>query len=81
MGRYFLHLEEVGGHIIKDREGLELLNLRAAQEEALEAARGLLADAIKSGADLDAEAVIVTDDQGHELDRVPLRVALPKNFQ
>jgi hypothetical protein len=80
MGRYFLHLRNVSGDILIDRQGLELPDLQAAREEAVDAARGILADVIKAGSDLDAEAILVTDDQGEELDRVHLTEVLPKGL-
>jgi hypothetical protein len=55
--------------------------LDAARDEALEAARGPLADAIKAGSYLDVAAVIVMDDQRQELDRVFFTAVLPKGFQ
>jgi hypothetical protein len=80
MRRYFLHLKKIGGYILYDEEGYEFRDLEAARAEALEAARELLASAIKAGWDLDTQAIIIADAEGRELDEVPLMTVLPKNF-
>src|SRR4051794_6741995 len=81
MRRYFLHLKKIGGCILYDEEGYELRDLEAARAEALEAARELLASAIKAGWDLDTQAIIIVDAEGRELDEVPLMTVLPKSFR
>jgi hypothetical protein len=81
MERYFLHLKKASVGILEDEEGSELPNIQAAHDEALSGARDILADAIRAGSDLRTEAVIIADDRGHELDRVPLMDVLPRNFR
>jgi hypothetical protein len=81
MERYFLHLKKAGVGILEDEEGSDLPDLQAARDEALRAARDIVADAIKAGSDLNTEAVIVANGQGRELDRVPLTAVLPKSLQ
>jgi len=49
MERYFIHLRRTGEPTLKDPEGSELPDLNAAKEEALTAARELLAETIKAG--------------------------------
>jgi hypothetical protein len=77
MERYFLHIEKVGGRILEDEEGSEL---QAAHEEASKDARDLLGRAIAEGRELDTVAIIVTNDQGQDLDRVLLTAVLPNNL-
>ena len=48
MGRFYFHLSD-GEEITLDEEGTELPDLSAAEGEAVQAARELLAEAIKSG--------------------------------
>jgi hypothetical protein len=80
MERYFLHIEKVGGRILEDEEGSELRDLQAAHEEASKDARDLLGRAIAEGRELDTVAIIVTNDQGQDLDRVLLTAVLPNNL-
>jgi hypothetical protein len=41
----------------------------------------LCADAIKAGRDLDADAFVVVDEQGHSLTFVPVAEVLPKRLR
>ncbi len=50
----------------------------AARREAIEAARELLAEAIKDGRPEVPEAFVITDEAGRELDTVPLAAVLPR---
>ena len=62
---------------------LQLPDLEAAREEALEGARDLWASAIKSadGRDLLDCAILITDEHGHELTRVLFADALPPRLR
>jgi hypothetical protein len=77
MSRYFLHLRDFEGHLVKDEEGSELPSLAAAKEHALLAMHDLVADAIKRGTEARCETVIVADERGSQVAAVPLVAALP----
>jgi hypothetical protein len=47
MSRFYFHLQ-AGGQVVPDDEGTDLPDLSAAQREAIQSAREMLADAIKS---------------------------------
>jgi hypothetical protein len=76
MARYFFHIK-AGSELIKDDEGSEHATLDQARLQALKTARELWADAIKSGKPLEADAVVIADEQG-QLTFVPMYDALPK---
>src|SRR5688572_4844550 len=81
MQRYYFHLQKLGeSGVVADEEGSELTSLDAAREEALKAAREILADAIRAGYGLVTEAIIVSDDAQRELVRVALKDALPETI-
>jgi hypothetical protein len=80
MKHYFLNIK-LGKNLVKDELGSELPNLEAARGRALQSARELLVEAIRSGQDGNAEAVLVMDDQGQTLDCVHLTDLIPKNLQ
>ena len=77
MSRFYFHLQ-AGGQVVPDDEGTDLPNLSAAQREAIQSAREMLADAIKSGKPEVAEVFVITDEVGRALAVVPLLAALPK---
>jgi uncharacterized protein DUF6894 len=76
MPRFYVHIKE-HTHLIRDEEGIDLPTAEDARAEALQAARELLTDAIRCGTDLDVEAFLIADDEGHELARVALDEVLP----
>ena len=80
MGRYYFHLKRVDQRILWDEEGSELPDLEAARAEALQAARALVADAILMGCDVETQAILVMDEQGQELNHIPLRMVMPKSL-
>jgi hypothetical protein len=80
MERYFLHFL-AGDRIIRDDDGDEFPDLQAVQAEAVETARDILAETIWAGTDLEIEAVLVMDEQGHEVHRVLMTAVLPKSLQ
>jgi hypothetical protein len=77
MSRFYFHLH-VGGHVVPDNEG-RTPDLSAAKHEAMQSAREMLADAIKSGKPEVAEAFVITDEVGRAL-AVVLAV-LPKSHK
>jgi hypothetical protein len=80
MSRYFLHLRYVDQSIIEDPEGLNVPSLQAAQEEALQGIRDLVAADIRGGHEMTLEAIIIADHQGRYLATVPVRATLPKSL-
>jgi hypothetical protein len=60
-----------GADLIKDDEGSEHATLDHARSQALKTARELWADAIKSGKPLEADAILIADEQG-QLTFVPM---------
>jgi hypothetical protein len=80
MGRFYFHLR-AGDKLMPDEEGIDLPDLSAARREAIEAARELLGEAIKSGRPEVPEAFVIADEDGRELDAVPLAAVLPENLK
>ena len=77
MSRFYFHLQ-AGGQVVPDDEGTDLPDLSAAQREAIQSAREMLADAIKSGKPEIAEAIVIADEAGRALAVVPFLAVLPK---
>jgi hypothetical protein len=77
MARFYFHLR-AGDELTPDDEGIELPDFSAAQREAVLAAREILAEAIKNGKSEVAEAFVIADEAGRELDTVPLAAVLPR---
>lgn len=78
MTRFYFHMR-TGDHVEPDTAGTELPSLAAAQVEALQSAREILADAIKAAND-PIDEFVITDESGQELATVSLRDALPKDL-
>ncbi len=79
MPRFFLHIDD-GTQRIEDEEGSDLLDLAAAREEALGAARQLWAAAILAGQDIAARGFVITDGNGTVMDTVDMDEALPEKL-
>jgi hypothetical protein len=80
MSRFYFHVRS-GEGIATDDEGTECASVEAAREEALAAARELLADAIKASKDVMADCFIVADANGKELMVLPFSEALPVHLR
>jgi len=80
MSRYYFHLRFVGGQVIADQDGSDLPDAATAGQEALAAARQVLADAIRFGNENIPEAFVIVDCEGRELETVPFAAALPKRL-
>ncbi len=78
MTRFYFHMR-MGDHIELDTDGTELPSFAAAQDEALQSAREILADAIKGSSD-PIDGFVIADENGQELASIPLRDALPKDI-
>src|SRR4051794_21246832 len=63
MPHYYFHIK-AGAELIKDDEGSKHATLDRARSQALKTARELWADAIKSGKSLEADAIVIADEQG-----------------
>jgi hypothetical protein len=80
MGRFYFHIRS-GGRVIIDQEGSDFPDADAARQEALAAARQILAEAIKSGREYAPEDFIIADSEGRELEIVPFATVLPKGLK
>ena len=80
MVRFYFHLR-AGDGLLTDDEGQDLPDLSAARREAEQAARELLAEAIKAGKEEVAEAFVIADEHGREIDIVLLAAVLPKHLK
>ena len=65
MPRFFLHVFD-GNIFAEDREGLDLPDVAAAREEAVEGLRDMLAGDLRGG-HLNTAASIRIEDEGHQL--------------
>jgi hypothetical protein len=74
---FYFHLKR-GDDLITDEEGVSLPDLAAARHEALQSAREILADAIKTGKPNVPEAVVVVDEHGRTVDSLRLAAVLPQ---
>ncbi len=79
MARFYLNILK-DGHFEPDPTGEEFSDLAAAREEALASAKEILAGALKSPHPELIDCFVITDDEGRELDTVPLKDALPKGL-
>src|SRR5258708_1004810 len=80
MRRFYFHLR-ARDELVPDDEGIDLPDFSAARREAIEAARELLAEAIKEGRAEVPEAFVIADEDGREIDTVPLAAVLPENLK
>ena len=70
--RYFLHLHECGT-VVTDQEGDEFADLAAVQAEATKAARELMAAEVAKGQLCLGCCIVIEDESGGEVGRVPFR--------
>ncbi|WP_337269100.1 DUF6894 family protein [Oryzifoliimicrobium ureilyticus] len=75
MPRYYFHIRE-GDDLAHDDEGLDLPDLETAQKEALEAARDMLVELIRSGLPVNGQCFEICDEKGKVLQVVPFRKVL-----
>jgi hypothetical protein len=64
---FYFHVQSPDGEITKDDEGIELDDVAAARDEALHAARDLLADAASRGLDVRKKSFVVTNAEGEQI--------------
>jgi len=75
MPRYFFHIEKEGRQIV-DPEGIDLHDLDAAREEALESARQLMSDDVRNGREPNGRRFVITNEAGIVLLELPFRKAI-----
>lgn len=63
MKRYFFHLRQ-GPNLIEDPDGSQIVDLQAAIAEAEDDVRTLIADKVRVGQMIEADAIEVTDADG-----------------
>ena len=76
MARYFFSIK-MRDRVIPDEEGSEFSDLDQACQEAIKAAREIVAEFAFSGKDLDVEAIIITGSEDQSLATVSLKDFLP----
>jgi hypothetical protein len=72
MPRYYFHVLK-NGLLEKDLEGADFPSPEAAREEALTAAREMLAELLLADQVIDGASFEITDDAGVVVDRIPFR--------
>lgn len=72
MALFFFHLRD-GDHFAEDLEGGEFLDLAAARNEAIAAAREILAERLKAGRQLNGQQIEICDNEGTRLDTVQFK--------
>ena len=74
MPRYFFHVYD--DVIAQDEEGMELPNVAAARLNALQGARGLIADQVKRGYFVLSHWIDVADERGEKVMTITFRDAV-----
>ena len=80
MPHFFINFQTVDW-LDKDEAGVNLPNLEEARTAALVSAREILADNVKGGARNPLQFVIITDESGQELMRIPAKDVLPERLR
>jgi hypothetical protein len=80
MARYYLHMRNFKGDMLKDEGGAEFPSLPDARKEALLVLRDFVADAVKYGIDPPFEAIVIADAHGTPIAAVPIIAALPSTI-
>jgi hypothetical protein len=75
----FFFSYRTGPNLARDLEGTELASPAAAREMAVESARELLADAVKTGR-RPPDAVIISTEDGRDIMTIPMSEVLPEPF-
>jgi hypothetical protein len=75
MPRYFFHLRK-DNEFIEDEEGVDLPDLLAVGDEALQAAREIIAERVKLGQPIEEREFVVFDERGQHVAAIPLKAAL-----
>lgn len=75
--RFYFHIRQ-GNELIEDPDGSEFVDLAAAREDARQAARELMAEALLKGEPLDGRTFEIRDAGRSLLATVPFEEALPQ---
>lgn len=73
--RYYLNVR-IDGELIVDNEGIDLPDLSDVAEEAIQAARDIVADRVKHGQRVDDSVFEVVDLSGATVMTIPIRSVL-----
>jgi hypothetical protein len=77
MPLYFLHVKDASG-LLQDPDGQECDDLAAARQEAIEAARDLMAECLRLGQPLGlGREMAIADESGEIISTVSFKAALP----
>jgi hypothetical protein len=79
MPTFYFHTK-MNDELLPDFEGDELPDTDHAIEEAIMAAREILAEAIRAGKEPLIEAIVIADGRGQQIEVVPLAEVLPKRL-
>jgi hypothetical protein len=80
MPRFFINFQTVDW-LDKDEAGIDLPSLEEAQAAALISAREILADNVRGSAKNPLQVVIITNESGQELMRIPAKDVLPERLK
>jgi hypothetical protein len=80
MPRFYFHMR-TDQDLVLDDEGIELPDIDVAKEDALKAAREIMARKIRYGSDDFPDAVVIFDQDGKEIASVALVDALPSRLR
>ena len=75
MPKFYFNVRD-GDEVIEDREGIDMPCSDAAEAEATQAARELLAEQLKFGSMLDAKEFEILDDKREKVLSLPFRSVL-----
>ncbi len=78
MTRYYFHVRSAAG-LDHDPEGAEFEDIAAANREALQAAREMVAEMVLAGDKIDGNQFEITDEAGIVVSTVPFKAAV--NFK
>ncbi|KKX25339.1 hypothetical protein [Rhizobium sp. LC145] len=75
MPKFYFHVRK-GGVLERDRIGAELPSVTIAYEEAVGAAREILAEKVRLGEVIDGESFVISNEQGSVVGELPFRSVL-----
>jgi hypothetical protein len=75
MLRYYMHMRN-GSEFMEDYEGSDHPDIAAVHQEAVDAAREIMADQVRAGRMLGRGKFLIFDEGGGELALIPFRAAL-----
>ena len=75
MTKYFFHKRD-GSELVEDEEGTDLPDLEAARNEAILAAREMMAEMVLEGKVVDGQQFEITSEDGSTVDIVTFKSAI-----